>query len=92
MPPLGMSYKQTRQAPVTFKEAAWKFYLLFKFRKDCFVEVCISLFSYFNTSYIDVSHAIPDDIKHFQQAELKHYFDYTNWQLKIGIWRLKLFS
>ena len=25
----------------------WKFYLLFKFGQDCLVEVCISLFSYF---------------------------------------------
>ena len=24
---------------------------------------------------MNVSHAMPDDIKHFQQAEPKHYFD-----------------
>ena len=32
-----------------------------------------------------MSHGIPDDIKHFQQAEPEHYFDYTNWRLKICI-------
>ena len=37
---------------------------------------------------MNVSHAIPDDIKNFQQAEPEHYFDYTNWRLKIHIWRL----
>ena len=31
---------------------------------------------------MNVSQAIPDDIKHFQQLELEHYFDYTNWRLK----------
>ena len=33
---------------------------------------------------MNVSHAIPDDIKHFQQAEPEHYLDYTrtNWRLK----------
>ena len=34
------------------------------------------------------SHAIPDDIKNFQQVEPEHYFDYANWRLKIRIWRL----
>ena len=29
---------------------------------------------------------LPHDIKHFQQAEPEHYFDYTNWRLKICIW------
>ena len=37
---------------------------------------------------MNVSHAILDDIKNFQQAEPGHYFDYTNWRLKIRIWRL----
>ena len=36
---------------------------------------------------MNVSHTMLDDIKHFQQAEPEHYFDYTNWQLKICIWR-----
>ena len=35
---------------------------------------------------MDVLNAIPEDINHFQQAELEHYFDYTNWRLKICIW------
>ena len=48
----------------------------------------ISLFSYFRTYCINVSHAIQDDIKHFQQAEPEHYFDFTNWRRKICIWRL----
>ena len=51
------------------KIVTWKFYLLFKFGQDCFVEVCISLFSYFRTYCKNVSHAIPNDIKHFQQAQ-----------------------
>ena len=37
---------------------------------------------------MNVSNAISDDIKHFQQAEPEHYFGYTNWRLKICIWRL----
>ena len=37
---------------------------------------------------MNVSHAIPDDIKNFQQAEPEHFFNYTNWWLKIHIWRL----
>ena len=41
---------------------------------------------------MNVSHAIPDDIKHFQQAEPEHYFDYTNWPLEICIWHLKFSS
>ena len=65
-----------------------KFYLLFKFGQDCFVEVCISLFSYFRAYCKNVPHAIPNDIKHFQQAQPEHYFDYTNWRLKICIWPL----
>ena len=38
-----------------------------------------------NTYCMNVSHAMPDDIKHFQQAEPEHYFDYKNWRLKICI-------
>ena len=34
---------------------------------------------------MDVSYAILDDIKHFQQAKPEHYFDHTNWELKICI-------
>ena len=69
---------------LTTKIATWKFYLLFKFGQDCFVKVCVSLFSYFCTYCMNVSHAIPDHIKPFQQAETEHYFDYTNWRLKVA--------
>ena len=41
---------------------------------------------------MNVSHAIPDDIKNFQQAEPEHYFDYANWRLKICIWQLYISS
>ena len=82
-------YKQTHLAPVSYKDSGLKVYLLFKFGQDCLVGVCISLFLYFRIYCMNVSHAIPDDIKHFQQAEPEHYFDYTNWQLEICIWRLK---
>ena len=81
-----MSYKQLRLAPVSYKDSGLKVNLLFKFGKDCFVEVCISLFSYFCTC-MNVSHDILDDIK-----QPEHYFDYTNWRLKICIWRLKFSS
>ena len=37
---------------------------------------------------MSASHAIPADIKNFQQAEHEHSFDYTNWRLKICIWQL----
>ena len=77
--------------PLATKIAAWNFYFLFKFWQDCFVEVCTFLFSYFRTNFMNVSQAIPDDIKHFQQVEPEHYFDYTNWRLKICIWRLPVF-
>ena len=40
---------------------------------------------------MNVSHAIQDDIKHFQQADSEHYFDYMNWQLKICIWGLYMY-
>ena len=42
------------------KIAAWTVYLLFKFEQDCFVEVCrcISLFLYFCTHCMNVSHDI----------------------------------
>ena len=52
--------------PLIYKDSGLK--VLFTFQ-DCFVGVCNSLFSYFCTYFMDVSHAIPDDIKHFQQAE-----------------------
>ena len=35
------------------------------------------------------SNTIPHDIK---QAEPEHYFGYTNWRLKICIWRLIIIS
>ena len=82
-------YKQTRLAPVSYKDSGLKVYLLFKFGQDCLVEVYISLFLYFRIYCMNVSHAIPDDIKHFQQAEPERYFDYTNWRLEICIWQLK---
>lgn len=65
-----ISYKQTRLAPVSYKKiAAWNFYLLLKFGQDCFAEVCIFLFLYFSIYCMNVYHAIPDNIKRFQQAE-----------------------
>ena len=82
------SYKLMHLAPISYKDGGLK--VLFTFQ--VFVEVCISLFSYFRTYCMNVSNAIPDDIKHFQQAEPKHYFDYTNWLLKICIWQLKFSS
>ena len=78
----------TSKLQLATKIAAWNFHLLFKFGQDCFVEVNIVLFSYFCTYCINVSHAIPYDIKHYQQAESTYYFDYTNWRLKICTWRL----
>lgn len=54
--------------PLATKIAAWNFYILLKFGQDCFAEVFIFLFSYFSTYCMNVYHAIPDDIKHFQQA------------------------
>ena len=68
--------KQTFLAPVSYKDSGLKV-LFYTFQ--VFVEVRISLFSYFCTYCMSVSNAIPDDIKHFQQAEPEHYFDYTNW-------------
>ena len=41
--------------PVATKIATRKFYLLFKYGKDFFVQVCISLFSYFHTYCMNVS-------------------------------------
>ena len=41
---------------------------------------------------MNLSHAIPDDIKHFQLTEPEHYFDYTNWRLEICTWQLKFSS
>ena len=40
---------------------------------------------------MNVYHAIPDDIKHFQlqQAELEHYFCHTNWQIYFSSWSPK---
>ena len=69
------SYKQMRLAPVSYKDSGLK--VLFTFQ--VFVEVGISWFSYFRTYCMNVSNAIPDDIKHFQQVEPEHYFDCTNW-------------
>ena len=63
------SYKLMHLVPVRFKGSGLK--VLFTFQ--VFVEACISLFSYFHTYCMNVSNAIPDDIKHFQQAEPKHY-------------------
>ena len=85
-----ISYKQMHLATVKYKDiVAWNFYLhvLFNFGQDCFAVVCIFLFSHFRTYCMNVSHVIPDDIKHLQQAEHEHYFDYTNWRLKICIRR-----
>ena len=33
---------------------------------------------------MNVFQAKPDNIKHFQQVEPEHYFDYTNWNLKLA--------
>ena len=70
-----ISYKQTCLATVSYKDSSLK---LFKFGQDCFVEVFIFLFSYFR------AYSILEDIKHFQQAELEHYFLI----IETGIWRL----
>jgi len=63
--------------PLATKIVAWNFYLLLKFGQDCFAEVFIFLFSYCSTYHMNVYHAIPDDIKRFQQVELQHYIIQT---------------
>ena len=79
-----MSYKQRRLAPVSYKDSGLKVLFTFQVWARLFsiVEVCIFLLSYFHTYCMNVSHAILDDIKHFQQVEPEH-FDYTNWRLKV---------
>lgn len=81
-----VSYMQTCWLPLATKISAWNFYLLFKLRQDCFAELCIFLFPYFRTYCMNMSHAILDNIKHFQKAEPDHCFYHTNWWLKICIW------
>ena len=73
-----ISYKQMRLATVKYKDSGLKLFFTFQ----VLAEVCIFLFSHFCTYCMNVSHATPDNIKHFQQVEPEHYFDYTNWRLK----------
>ena len=57
------SYKQTRLALVSYKDSGLK--VLFTFQ--VFVEVYISLFSYFRAYCMNVSNAIPDISKFLAQ-------------------------
>ena len=69
-----MSYKQMRLAPVSYKDSDLKVLFTPQVWARLFCgSMFFSLFSYFRTYCMNVSHAIPDDIKHFQQAEPKHY-------------------
>ena len=73
-----------RLAPVSYKDSDLKVLFPFQVWARLFCRSMYSLFLYFCTYCMNVSHAIPDDIKHFQQVEPKHYFDYTNWNLKLA--------
>lgn len=72
-----ISYKQTHLAPVNYKDSSLKLLFTFKVWARLFADVFIFLFSYFSTYCMNVYHAIPDDIKRFQQAELQHYIIQT---------------
>ena len=73
-----------RLAPVSYKDSDLKVLFPFQVWARLFCRSMYSLFLYFCTYCMNVSHAIPDDIKHFQQVEPEHYFDYTNWNLKLA--------
>ena len=77
-----ISYKQTRLAPVSYKDSGLK--VLFTFQ----VFLCFRIF----VLIVWMCPMPYRTIKHFQKAEPKHYFDYTNWRLKICIWQLKFSS
>ena len=74
-----MLYKQMLLAPVSYKDSSLKVLFAFQVWARLFVEVCISLFSYFCTYLYERVPCRTDDIKHFQQGEPENYFDYTNW-------------
>lgn len=61
-------------APIRYKDSGLKLLFTFQVWPRLFVEGCSFLFSYFHIYCMNVSHAIPDDIKHFQQAEPEHYY------------------
>ena len=79
----------SRLAPVSYKDSGVKLLFTFQVWARLFCRSMYFLFSYFHTYCMNVSHAISDDIKHFQQAEPEHNFDYTNWRLHFFSWSPK---